>query len=126
MEFHTKEELDEVARCLAQSEFEWGRLECGESSAQLTLYTSRPLGELSPAGLFRKSRTAWVPCRLIFRHVRSLRFQTQSPSSLSKEAIRIKAGCADTVQGTQVELILADDLRLEVEIDPPDGSLDDV
>jgi len=46
--------------------------------------------------------------------------------SFSKEAIRIKAGCADTVQGTQVELILADDLRLEVEIDPPDGSLDDV
>lgn len=73
MQFQTVDELKRIAGLLAESDFERGDFRWSPEGGCFVLETTRPPADrLQGGGLFRRSRTGWIPCRLTVQNVRGI------------------------------------------------------
>ncbi len=78
MQFQTIDELKRIAELLAESDFERGEIRWSPEGGSFVLETARPPADpLQAGGLFRRSRTGWIPCRLTVQNVRGISIQEE-------------------------------------------------
>lgn len=122
MQFQTAEELQKIAELLKESDFDRAEVEWSPEGGVFNLRTSRPPAEPKAAGLFRKQRKEWMPCRLTFQNVRSVSIWEEYDAPPPAGLIQIE----EFHDGFRALLSSPHSLRMELTIGRLKGSLEDL
>ena len=123
MRFENLEQLKKVAELLVESDFDQANFSGEPPGPVFILETARPPSEpLQGAGLFRKSRQDWVPCRLKISHVTGISIW---------EEYDVKPPLGGLLDGEpegagfRLHLRSAHGLRVDLLVDRLEGTLED-
>lgn len=120
MQFQTPEDLRKLSELLGESDFD--RADCSWGGV-FVLQTSRPAeGASQPAGLLRKARAEWIPCRLTFRNVREVSIWEEYDS---KPAEGRFLQVTEASAGAEVLLSSTHGLRVRLVLSRLEGTLED-
>ena len=123
MKFQTEEEVREVAKQLANADFERADFRL-EDEGVLVLETARPAAKnLIGAGLFRKEAAKWIRCQFVLRHLTALaiweEFDIKPPLGPLVEVAKMN-------EGFSIHLRSARGLRVDLKVSRLGGELRDL
>ena len=141
MRFRNLEELKKIGEILAESDFDrancsWEPALPGSPAEQAVgalfiLETSRPPTEpLKGAGLFRKNRQDWIPCRLTFLGVKGVSIWEEYDAKPPLAGLLEVESCPDPIEeasGSDFEIHLrsAHGLRVDLLVGRLEGALEE-
>ncbi|MBI3615531.1 MAG: hypothetical protein HY211_03325 [Candidatus Omnitrophica bacterium] len=122
MEFQNLEQLKKVGEILAESDFDRANC-CWEPGPVFILETARPPADsLKGAGLFRKTRQDWVPCRLTISHVKGISIWEEYDA---KPPLGGLLGVEPSGTDFEIHLRSAHGLRVDLLVGRLEGALED-